>query len=103
MPRRSSSYRTPREWLEEGTWPEGKFAADSPTAVAYAVEIARRLERSMGERSKAGLAREANLERSTLYDVLSGRSWPDAVTIAQLEQVLQTRLWPDHPVPPLKS
>ncbi|WP_182111679.1 helix-turn-helix transcriptional regulator [Actinotalea sp. JY-7876] len=103
MPRRSNSYRTPREWLADGEWPEGTFEPDSPTAVAYAVEIARRLERSLGTRSKAALAREANLERSTLYDVLAGRSWPDAVTIAQLEQALQTRLWPDHPVPPLRS
>jgi DNA-binding phage protein len=79
------------------------FDVESPTAVAYAVEIARRLEHGMGDRSKAGVAREANLERSTVYDLLSGRSWPDAITIAQLEQVLQTRLWPDHPVPPLKS
>lgn len=83
--------------------PPGTFQPDSPTAVAYAVEIARRLERGMGERSKAGVAREANLERSTLYDLLSGRSWPDAITIAQLEQVLQTRLWPDQPVPPLRA
>ncbi|MBD3777679.1 MAG: helix-turn-helix transcriptional regulator [Micrococcales bacterium] len=103
MPRRSSSYRTPREWIADGVWPEGTFEPDSPTAVAYAVEIARRLEQGMGDRSKAGVAREANLERSTLYDLLSGRSWPDAITIAQLEQVLQTRLWPDHPVPPLRS
>ncbi|MFP3712573.1 helix-turn-helix domain-containing protein [Puerhibacterium sp. TATVAM-FAB25] len=101
MPRRSGSYRTPREWVAEGSWPDGSFADDSPTAVAYAVEIARRLERSIGDRSKASLAREANIERSTLYDLLSGRSWPDAITIAQLEQALQARLWPDHPVPML--
>lgn len=86
MPRRSSSYRNPPGVARGRQWPEGTFAADSPTAVAYAVEIARRLERSMGDRSRSGLAREANLERWTLYDVLSGRTWPDAVTIAQLEQ-----------------
>ena len=101
MPLRSDTYRTSREWVADGTWPDGRFAENSPTAVAYAVEIARRLERSMGDRSKSGLAREANLERSTLYDLLAGRSWPDAVTIAQLEQVLKIRLWPDQPVPPL--
>lgn len=103
MPRRSGSYRTPREWLERGTWPDGTFAEDAPTAVAYAVEIARRLESSMGSRSKSALARDANLERSTVYDVLAGRSWPDAITIAQLEQALDARIWPDHPVPPLSS
>lgn len=89
--------------MEDGLWPEGPFAEDSPTAVAYAVEISRRLQRSMGDRSRTDIARDANIERSTLYDLLAGRSWPDAITIAQLEQVLQTRLWPDHPVPPLRS
>ncbi len=103
MPRRSSSYRTPREWIDDGAWPEGPFSQDSPTAVAYAVEIARRLEASMGERSRTAVAREANIERSTLYDLLAGRSWPDAITIAQLEQALHSRLWPEHPVPPLAN
>lgn len=74
---------------------------NAPPAVAYAVAISRRLEEGLGSRSKAGVAREANLERSTLYDLLAGRTWPDAITIAQLEQVLETRLWPDHPVTPL--
>lgn len=101
MPRRSGSFRSPRDWLTDGQFPDGSFSADAPTAVAYAVEIARRLEAGMGTRSKAEVARSAEIERTTLYDMLSGRTWPDAVTLAKLEVALQTRLWPDHPVPPL--
>lgn len=101
MPRRSQEYRTPREWLADGEWPEGTFVEDAPTAVAYAVAISRTLQERLEGRSKAELARRAGIERTTLYDVLSGRSWPDAVTLAKLEEALQTRLWPDHPVPPL--
>lgn len=102
MPRRSQQYRTPREWLADGEWPGGTFVEEAPTAVAYAVAISRSLEECLKGRSKAELARLAGIERTTLYDVLSGRTWPDAVTLAKLEQALDTRLWPDHPVPPLK-
>ena len=101
MPRRSRSYRTPREWLDDGQWPDGPFAQDAPTAVAYAVEISRRLEASLQGQPKAALARQADIERTTLYDMLAGRTWPDAVTLAKLEEALGTRLWPEHPVPPL--
>lgn len=103
MPRRSREYRTPRDWLAEGEWPDGTFLEDAPTAVAYAVEIARRLDDSLQGRSKAELARQAGIERTTLYDVLSGRTWPDAVTLAKLEEALKARLWPDQPVPPLNG
>ncbi|GAA3221215.1 helix-turn-helix domain-containing protein [Oerskovia jenensis] len=103
MPRRSQEYRTPRDWLAEGDWPEGTFTADAPTAVAYAVEIARRLGCSLEGQTKTSLARQAGLERTTIYDLLAGRTWPDAVTLAKLEEALETRLWPDHPVPPLRS
>ena len=102
VPRRSQAYRSPRDWLQEGEWPEGTFNPEAPTAVAYAVEISRRLEERLRGVSKVDLAREAGLERTTIYDVLSGRTWPDAITLAKLEEALGVRLWPDHPVPPLR-
>lgn len=89
--------------MVDGEWPDGVFAPDAPTAVSYAVEISRRLERSLEGQSRTALAREAEIDRSTLYDMLSGRTWPDAVTLAKLEQALESRLWPEHPVPPLRS
>jgi len=97
MPRRSKGYRSPREWLADGEWPEGTVVEDAPTAVRYAVEIAKRLEGELQGRSKTEVARRANIERSTLYDLLSGQTWPDAVTLANLEEVLRVRLWPDLP------
>jgi DNA-binding phage protein len=103
VPRRSQQYRTPRDWLATGEWPDGRFVADTPNVVAYAVEIARRLQVELKGQSKSEVAREAEIERSTLYDILSGRTWPDAVTLAKLELVLETRLWPDFPVKELAS
>jgi DNA-binding phage protein len=102
MPRRSQLYRAPRDWLAEGTWPDGRFAADAPDVVAYAAEISRRVAQASAGRAKATLARDAGIERTTLYDMLSGRSWPDAVTLAKLEMALDSALWPPHPVPPLR-
>ena len=98
MPRRSRGYRPPRDWVAEGEWPSGALADDAPTAVTYAVEISKRLEVGLRGRSKAEVARKAEIERTTLYDVLTGRTWVDAVTLAKLEEALGTRLWPDHPV-----
>jgi len=103
MARHRQPYRSPRDWIAEGEWPDGAFSEDAPTAVAYAVEIARRLEARLQGQSKSELARQAEIERTTLYDVLAGRTWPDAITLAKLEQALETRLWPDHPVPPLRN
>jgi len=34
MPRRRLPYRSPREWITEGEWPEGTFSEDAPTTVA---------------------------------------------------------------------
>lgn len=69
-------------------------------AVVYAVKIARRLEQGMGDRSRAGVAREATSSGSRCTP--RSRAAADAITIAQLEQVLQTRLWPDQSAPNLR-
>lgn len=97
MPRRSSSYRVPCEWLVEGTWPDGKFAADTPAAVAHAVAIARALSEALRGENKSQIAARAEIERSTLYDILAGKSWPDTVTLAKLERELSLTLWPQSP------
>ncbi|HEV2890299.1 MAG TPA: helix-turn-helix transcriptional regulator [Frankiaceae bacterium] len=46
---------------------------------------------------QAQVAREADLARSTLNDIVAGRQWPDVVTVAKLEHVLEVRLWPEWP------
>jgi hypothetical protein len=101
MPRRSNSYRVPCEWLATGSWPDGTFEAETPDAVAHAVAIARALREALGDRNKSDLAGRAGIERSTLYDILAGKSWPDTVTLANLERELSTSLWPETPTPEL--
>lgn len=101
MPRRSSQYRVPRDWLTSGTWPNGTFAADSPEVVAHAVAIANALEDALGKANRSQVCANAGIQRSTLYDILAGRSWPDTVTLARLELELNKTLWPTDGAPPL--
>ncbi|SDS83512.1 Helix-turn-helix [Nocardioides scoriae] len=102
MPRRSSLYRVPNQWLSAGTWPRGTFTADAPDAVAHAVAIAMALAAALEGRNKSEVAAAAEIERSTLYDILAGKSWPDTVTLAKLEAHLGQTLWPATPAPPLR-
>lgn len=83
-----------------GTWPDGVFAHDAPEAVAYAIEIARNLAAALGGRTKVSVAEAADVQRTTIYDLLGGRSWADLVTLAKLDEALGVRLLPPD-VPPL--
>lgn len=49
-------------------------------------------------KNKAAVCREAEIERSTLYDLLNGKNWADAITMVKLEATLGIRAWP--PAPP---
>lgn len=85
--------RSPRE-LVDGPWPDGNAAADAPVAVHYAQEIAVRLSVALEGKSVKAVAEDAGLARSTVYDIVGGKSWADIVSLAQLEVVLGVRLWP---------
>jgi hypothetical protein len=43
----------------------------------------------------SAVARDADVGRQTLYDVLRGTTWPDVVTIVRLQDALEVVLWPD--------
>lgn len=97
MPRRSEAYGTPRQWLVRGSWPNGTFREDTPEVVAYAVQLAITLEAALEGLNKSAVASSASLTRTTLYDMLAGNAWADMVSIARLEEALQTDLWPTRP------
>jgi ribosome-binding protein aMBF1 (putative translation factor) len=103
MPNRASKVTAPREYTaapETGrvTWPEGPFRADTPPAVFYAVEIAKRLRAAIDDsgQSVVSLAETLSLARSTIYDIINGETWADSYTLAALEAHLGVRLWPAH-------
>ncbi|WP_425556896.1 helix-turn-helix domain-containing protein [Frondihabitans cladoniiphilus] len=70
---------------------------DMPSEDPYG-EVARqfvlRLEKALGDEGPRRVAARAGIGRTTLYNVLSGRTWPDLATIARLEKALGTDLWP---------
>lgn len=73
------------------------FHEDTPDPVAYAAQIAAALEEALQGVNKSAVAAEARIERSTLYKILEGRTWPDALSLSKLELALQTNLWPVAP------
>jgi ribosome-binding protein aMBF1 (putative translation factor) len=100
MPRRRNG--APREWIAEGSWPDGTFRADAPVEVAHAVAIAVGLAAALDGRNKSDVAAAAEVDRSTLYDILAGKAWPDTFTLAKLERYLEASLWPSDPSPALR-
>lgn len=84
-------------------FPHADFETDAPPAVWWAAQIAIALGHALVGRSIAGVARSAGIGRQTIYDVLRGRTWPDIVTIVQLQDVLDTVLWPAWPPRPFDT
>ena len=81
-------------------WPATKPAtehAETPglaEALAMSVEVAENLRRAMSGRNISEIARLAQVARSTIYDIVSGTTWPDLVTVCKLEAALEEQLWP---------
>jgi transcriptional regulator with XRE-family HTH domain len=62
--------------------------------VYVAAEISRRLIEALDGRSKADVAAEIGIARSTIYDIVKGETWPDIATLVSLEELLDASLWP---------
>jgi ribosome-binding protein aMBF1 (putative translation factor) len=84
----------PAAYITAGTWPDGTTAADAPHAIRWAIEISSRLKAALSKTSTTAVAAELGVARSTLYDIVNGTTWPDLVTIADLEVVLDIELLP---------
>lgn len=88
----------PRDLVQAGAqWPEGPFSGDlsDPVrgAVEFAAELSSRLDAAMDGKAVAAVAREADVARTTIYDLRSGATWPDVVTVFKLEGALGVMLW----------
>lgn len=96
MTRRSGALagRHPASFLVAGEWPDGRLARDAPVAARYVRTISIRLRDALADANLADVAARSHLARSTIYDLLAGTTWPDVVSLAQLEEALGTRLWP---------
>lgn len=51
------------------------------------------LTEAIGDTSIKAAAERTQVNYSTLYAILKGETWPDAITVARTEEGLQARLW----------
>ena len=98
MPRRRGSTRAPVDYLEDPTvaFVDGDLAPDAPVEARVAQAIARNVAASLDGRALIRVCADADLNRSTVQDLVAGRSYCDIVTVAKLQAVLGVELWPSH-------
>jgi len=96
MPNRRSTVRPPRDYVS-GEWPYGLPVADAPRALQHARAISLRLVEALEGRNVSEVAQQADLARSTLYDLAQGRTWPDLISLGKLEDALGVPLLPALP------
>ena len=98
MPPAASSPRRqpPCAYQTSGQWPNARLRPHRGTHVAQ--EVARRLGQAMDEQSLSAsrLAARSGVNRQTITNVLGGLAWADLLTVALLEEGLQTALWPPY-------
>ena len=97
MPTRRNLGPIPKSHLVKGgTWPEGPLKCDAPDAAKFVIEIARRLESACESTSQRAVAAAAKIDPKTVNNIIRGTTWAEVPTIFQLEQSLQTHLWPTY-------
>ena len=95
MPARRNLKPQPSDYLDEdGTWPEGLLEDGAPPEAAFVMEIARRLKAACENRSERSVARDADVDKKTIANILNGATWCEVPTIYRLEKALQIHLWP---------
>ena len=97
MPARRTLGPKPKDYLVKGrTWPQGPLTNNAPDAARFAMEIARRLKIACRGSSQRAVAEAADVDLKTVNNIINGRTWAEVPTIFQLEQALQTHLWPTY-------
>ena len=72
-----------------GTFPQGPYRRETPSEAYLAAALARRLKEKMKGESIRYIAKKADLSPQTLVNILHGKTWPDLLTIARLENALE--------------
>lgn len=81
---------TPAE-LGGPTWPKTPIEAIDGEAVRLFVLA---LREAAGSASYRAIAERAGVATMAVHNLMTGKTWPDASTIAHLEAGLERRLWP---------
>ena len=68
----------------------------------YAARIATLVERLIVEHemTRTNAAEQIGMSRSALHDLLTGRTFPDLLTLAKMESLFHVSVWPStYPIP----
>lgn len=93
----SRSYLPPASFIaDNGLWPSGPFRAQTPAYASVTAALVARIAAVMEQRglSLRAVAVPAGIDPTSLSRLLTGKVVPDLATIANLEQALDTDLWP---------
>jgi ribosome-binding protein aMBF1 (putative translation factor) len=92
----SPRHQPPCAYRVDGQWPHARLRPHRGAYVAQ--EVARRLAQAMGQQglSASRLAVRSGVNRQTITNVLGGLAWPDLLTVALLEEGLDSALWPPY-------
>ena len=77
-------------------WPKGQLKKSAPPEAHLVQEIAIGFELKRKDRNHENLyalARQLKMSRNTLLNLIEGKTWPSAITIARLEICYGCKFW----------
>jgi hypothetical protein len=78
-------------------WPDR--IADDPAMEAVRL-LVHNLQTAIDGRSLRAVETITGVDHTTVHAILAGRTWPDTLTVARLEQGLGVSLWPTRDLAP---
>ena len=91
MSHRLSNPGRPADYATDAGFPDVR--ADAPVAVQRSAAICREITALVARHGLRQVARQAAISHSTLSRTLSGETWLSNITIANIEEALNTELW----------
>lgn len=104
VPTRKGLRPQPRDYLAPGSsWPDGPLEDGAPPEAALALSICQQFRdriATMGW-TQSSTATKAGISRTTVINILSGKTWLDLPTIDRIERNLRKNVWnrDHHPRP----
>ena len=94
MPPRKDLRTNPKDYLAAGgTWPKGDLEEDAPPEAVILQNISQRFSGMVEPRGEAKVARDAEVSRQAVRNILRGETWIDVPTLYRIEKSLGYKLW----------
>ena len=94
VPPRKELRTNPKDYLAAGgTWPDDDLEEDAPPEAFILQEISKNFSGKVGPRGEAKVARDANVSRQAVRNILRGETWIDVPTLYRIEKGLGQKIW----------